>query len=123
MVQETNRISPVAPPAATPASADHPTPWRYRDYLQHRALTVGDLCGPRLSGLACSQAVVGAARRNTEGGLVMLSRASKSALVLQGLMTSQAFDDFEVALARRVGVELVYQNQDARIYRIEPTRV
>ena len=81
-------------------------------------------CAGRASaGSTAANAVVGAARRNTEGGLVMLSRASKSALVLQGLMTSQAFDDFEVALARRVGVELVYQNQDARIYRIEPTRV
>ena len=122
-VQATQRLYQVAPPDATLISGAHPTPWRYRDYLEHRALTVGDLCGPRLSGADCSSAVVGAARRNTEGGLVMLSRASKSALVLQGLMTSQAFDDFEVALARRVGVELVYQNQDARIYRIEPTRV
>ncbi len=122
-VQATQKLYAIVPPDATLISGAHPTPWRYRDYLQHRALTVGDLCGPRLSGLDCSNAVVGAARRNTEGALVMLSRSSKSALVLQGLMSSQAFDDFEVALARRVGVELVYQNTDARIYRIEPSRV
>jgi len=122
-VQATQKLYAITPPDAILISGAHPTPWRYRDYLQHRALTVGDLCGPRLSGVDCSNAVVGAARRNTEGGLVMLSRASKSSLVLQGLMSSQAFDDFEVALARRVGVELVYQNADARIYRIEPTRV
>jgi hypothetical protein len=122
-VQATQKLYAIVTPDATLISGAHPTPWRYRDYLKHRALTVGDLCGPRLSGVECSNTVIGAARRNTEGGLVMLSRASKSALVLQGLMTSRAFDDFEVALARRVGVELVYQNPDARIYRIEPTRV
>jgi hypothetical protein len=122
-IQATQRLYAIVPANAILISGAHPTPWRYRDYLQHRALTVGDLCGPRLSGVECSNAVVGAARRNTQGALVMLSRASKSSLVLQGLMTSQAFDDFEVALARRVGVELVYQNADARIYRIEPSRV
>ena len=49
-VQATQKLYAIVPPDATLISGAHPTPWRYRDYLQHRALTVGDLCGPRLSG-------------------------------------------------------------------------
>jgi hypothetical protein len=98
--------------------AAHPTPWRYREYENHRSRTIEDVCGPLPDPAACSQLVVGAAKRN---GVLMMSRSGKAAMVMQGAMTADGLDRLEQQIMRRPGVVLMYQNADARIYRIGPT--
>ncbi len=49
-----------------------------------------------------------------------MSRPGDAALVMQGAMTADGLDRLEQQIGHQAGVVLVYQNTDARIYRIGP---
>ena len=110
----------LAPPDAAIISGAHPTPWRHRKYLDHKYRTVRDLCSANHEPNACGQAVYAYARHNPGGALILLNRASKASMVMQGVLTAGSFDEFEQWLGHVDTVHLVYENTDARIYRIDP---
>jgi len=121
-VEATASLYELGPPDAMLIAGNHPTPWRYREYEQHRHRTIQDVCGPVLDAAGCAPIVHAAGRHYPSGAMLMLNRAAKSSLVMQGVMTSQEIDGLEASLVRLSGVFLVFENQDARIYRIEPNR-
>lgn len=121
-IDATKRLYDLGPANAMLIAAGHPTPWRYREYEQHRYRTVQDICEPAVDERDCAQLVHASARRELRGAMVMLNRAAKSSLIMQGVMSSAEIDGTEASLARLPGVSLVFENEDARIYRIEPYR-
>jgi hypothetical protein len=110
----------LAPEGASIISGAHPTPWRHREYLEHKYRTVRDLCNADHEPNACGEAVYAYARHNPNGALILLNRASKASMVMQGVLTAGSFDEFEQWLGHRDTIHLVYENPDARIYRIDP---
>jgi hypothetical protein len=105
----------IAPAGAILIASAHPTPWRYREYEDHRIRTLEAVCGPVPDLDACSVLVVAAAKHN---GILLMTRSGKAALEMQGNMTADGFDRLEQLIMHSPGVVLVYQNTDARIYRI-----
>jgi hypothetical protein len=122
-IDATKRLYELGPADAMLIAGGHPTPWRYREYEQHRYRTVHDICEPMPDAAAgCAQLVHASARREQSGAMVLLNRAARSSLVMQGAMSSTVIDGMEASLARLPGVSLVFENEEARIYRIEPYR-
>jgi hypothetical protein len=107
----------LAPAGSILIASAHPTPWRYREYEDHRSRTIEDACGPVPDPDECSVLLVAAAKRD---GILLMNRSGEAALVMQGAMTAAGFDRLEEQIRHRPGVVLMYQNTDARIYRIGP---
>jgi hypothetical protein len=108
----------IAPAGSVLIASGHPTPWRYREYETHRVRTLEATCGPMPDPGDCSVLVVAAAKRN---GVLLMSRSGKAALVMEGTITADGYDRLEQQITDRPGVVLVYQNTDARVYRIGPS--
>jgi len=119
-ITASQKMYELAPKGATLISGANPTAWRYQEYLDHKYRTVKDLCILDLEPNACGEAVYAYARRNPAGAILLLNRAAKSSLVMQGVVTVGSFQEFEQWLGHRDAIHLVYQNPDARIYRIDP---
>ena len=117
-LEASGKMYELAPADAILITSSHPTPWRYREYEDHRSRTIEDACGPVPDPEECSLLVVAAAKRN---GILLMSRSGEAALVMQGAMTAAGFDRLEQQIRQRPGVVLMYQNTDARIYRIGPS--
>ena len=111
-------VDRLAPQGSAIISAAHPTPWRSDDYLGHRYRTVEDLCPADLSAGTCGPIIYGYARHNSAGGYLMLLRSSEASLVVQGQITPEGFDELENWLNTQDGVNLVFSNSDARVYRV-----
>lgn len=107
----------IAPAGAILIAAANPTPWRYREYEAHRSRILEVVCGPKPDPDDCSRLVVAAAKHN---GILLMSRSGKAAMVMRGTMTADGFDRLEQQIRLRPGVVLMYQNTDARIYRLGP---
>ena len=116
-LEATAKMYEIAPDGALLIASAHPTPWRYREYEDHRSRTIEDICGPAPDPDGCSVLVVAAAKRN---GVLLMSRSGDAALVMQGAMTADGLDRLKQQIGHQAGVVLVYQNTDARIYRIGP---
>lgn len=113
-------VDHMAPPGSSIISADHPTPWRNQDYLEHRYRTIEDLCPADLSAETCGPLIYGYARHNAAGAYLLLLRSSESSLIIQGQTTATGLGELEDWLDTQVGVELAYSNADARVYRVGP---
>ncbi|MEW1812586.1 glycosyltransferase [Pseudarthrobacter phenanthrenivorans] len=113
-------VGRLAPPGAAIISAAHPTPWRSQDYLGHRYRTIEDLCPSDLTAGTCGPLIYAYARHNNSGAYLLLLRSSESSLVAQGQTTTQGFDELENWLKAHDGVNLVFNNDDARIYKVGP---
>lgn len=109
----------LAPDDAVLIAGAHPTPWRHRDYTDHRHTTLTDLCEPGLA-VTCDALVRKSASENPGGAMVLLSRGNLASIRMQGDATTQAFEAFERRLASAAGVRLVFRNEDVRIYRMLP---
>ncbi|MHC6229014.1 glycosyltransferase [Arthrobacter sp. MMS24-T111] len=119
-IDAVSMVDRIAPQGAAIISAAHPTPWRSADYLGHRYRTVEDLCPSDLSARTCGPLIYGYARHNSGGGYLLLLRSSATSLIVQGQTTTQAFDELENWLSDQNGVDLVFSNSDARVYRVGP---
>ena len=114
-------VEKMAPPDSAVISAAHPTPWRDDAYLDHHYRTIEDLCQQDLTTATCAPTVYDYARRNPAGAYLVLMRSAEASLVVQGDTTTEGFAEMEEWLSTQDGVELVFQNADARVYRvIEP---
>ncbi|MDQ0620654.1 glycosyltransferase [Arthrobacter globiformis] len=110
----------LAPPGSAIISAAHPTPWRSEAYLDHRSRTIDDLCRSDLSTARCGPLVYDYARRSAAGAVLLITRSSEASLVLQGVRGAGGFSELEKWLGAQNGVELVFSNVDARVYRVTP---
>jgi hypothetical protein len=110
----------LAPPGSTLVSAAHPTPWRSESYLEHRYRTMDDLCREDLSTATCGPIVYNYARRNAAGAHLLFMRSSEASVVLQGDNSAGEFTELEEWFSMQNGVELVFNNVDARVYRVAP---
>lgn len=113
-------IQRLAPPGSAIISAAHPTPWRSEAYLEHRYRTFDELCRSGLSTATCGPLIYEYARHNPAGGVLLLTRSSEASLVLQGKTSTPGFIELEQWLRAQDGVELVFTNVDARVYRVAP---
>jgi hypothetical protein len=116
----TQELYRLAPPGAAIISAAHPTPWRNQSYLEHRYRTMNDLCERVPDATACATAVHAYARHGTDGAMLLLNRASRNAMIMQGIMTPDSYRAFEEKITSMKGTHLLYANPDAAIYRIDP---
>lgn len=119
-ITASQKMYQLAPKGAAIISGAHPTPWRSREYLGHKYRTVKDLCQLDHEANACGEVVYAYARRNPAGAVLLMNRAAKSSMVMQGVLTPGTFEEFEQWLGHRDTIHLVYKNPDARIYRIDP---
>lgn len=110
----------LAPPGSAIISAAHPTPWRSVGYLDNRYRTMEELCRSELRTGACGQLVYDYARHNPAGALVLFTPSAEASLVLRGYSSERSLADMERWLSSQHGVKLVYSNDDARAYRVEP---
>jgi hypothetical protein len=113
-------VQRLAPPGSAIISAAHPTPWRSEAYLEHRYRTIDDLCRSDLSTGKCGPVVYDYALKNSAGAVVLLTRSSEASLVLQGVSSERGFAELEEWFSVQDGVELVFSNADARVYRVTP---
>lgn len=119
-ITASQKLYQLAPTGAAIISGTNPTPWRSREYLGHKYRTVKDLCQLDHEANACGEVVYAYARRNPAGAVLLMNRAAKSSMVMQGVLTPGTFEKFEQWLGHRDTIHLVYKNPDARIYRIDP---
>jgi len=110
----------LAPPGSMMISASTPTPWRSEAYLEHRYRTIDFMCKSDLSTPTCGPLVYENARDNAAGAVVLLTRSSEASLVVRGVSNEGNFDELEAWLTAQEGVELVFSNVDARVYRVTP---
>ncbi|MCO4253040.1 glycosyltransferase [Pseudarthrobacter raffinosi] len=113
-------VKRLAPPGSMIISASTPTPWRSEAYLEHRYRTIDFMCKSDLSTATCGPLVYEDARDNPAGAVVLLTRSSEASLVLRGVSSEGSFDELEAWLSAQDGVELVFSNVDARVYRVTP---
>jgi hypothetical protein len=111
-------VEKMAPHGAAIISAAHPTPWRSDAYLEHRYRTMDDLCRRNLSAASCGPIFYNYGRHNPAGAYVLLMRSTEASLELQGQTTERNSAQMEDWLKSQPGVELVFSNADARIYRL-----
>ncbi len=110
----------LAPPGSAVISAAHPTPWRTESYLEHRYRTMDDLCREDLSPATCGPIVYNYAQHNPAGAHLLFMRSSEASVVLQGDNTVDDYTKLEEWFSMQDGVELVFNNVDARVYRVAP---
>lgn len=111
-------VERLAPHGAAIISAAHPTPWRSDAYLEHRYRTMDDLCRRDFAAATCGPIFYNYARHSPAGGFVLLMRSTEASLELQGQSTPGNYAELEDWLKAQDGVELVFSNADARIYRL-----
>ena len=111
-------VERMAPHGAAIISAAHPTPWRSDAYLEHRYRTMDDLCRRNLSAASCGPIFYNYGRHNPAGAFVLLMRSTEASLELQGQTTERNSAQMEDWLRSQPGVQLVFSNADARIYRL-----
>jgi hypothetical protein len=114
------KLYQLAPDDAAIISGAHPTPWRNKEYHEHKYRTVRDLCKANHEANACGEAVYAYARHEPGGAMLLMNRASQMSMVLQGVLTPGTYQEFEQWLGHVPTIHLVYENPDARIYRIDP---
>jgi uncharacterized membrane protein YhaH (DUF805 family) len=108
----------LAPDGATVIAAAHPTPWSNREYVERNHRTIKDLCRTATGPHACAVLIHEYALHHRGGALVLMNRASQASLVMTGVLAPGSFEQYERGLRELPGTTLVYENPDARIYRI-----
>ncbi len=107
-----------APADAVLISAAHPTPWRNEHYTDFRYTTFQEVCRAAPSAGSCADAVLDRIAAGGRGGMVLVLRSGENALRMQGLMAPEDLVSIEASLLSTPGVELVYENADARLYSV-----
>jgi hypothetical protein len=110
-----------APTNALLISGAHPTPWRYRSYVEFRHDTITDLCeNVPNDAPACLALIRGRALRNPEGALVMLNRANRESLRMQGELPALTFEALAEMFSESPDARLIYRNRDVLIFQYPP---
>ena len=111
----------LAPDGALMVSAAHPTPWRSKEYLEHKATTLQDICKTALDASECYAILRGRAWETGPAGVVLVvTRANKNSIELQGLLPPTMVGGVvERVLQDPAGAE-IYTNADVSVYLLSP---
>jgi hypothetical protein len=121
-VRAVSALDRLAPPGSVIVAGASSTPWASQDYATFTRRTVQSVCYANFRPKACAESLHELAYHEAaHGGItLMLIRANRAALEVQGQMDARQFRKFQVAVRDLPGTVLVYVNRDARIYHLAP---
>lgn len=118
-VRGVEQLYSLAPPGAELIAAAKSTPWKYRDYTTYRYTTFTEVCRTPLRARPCFAAVRAIAHSKQLPTFVVVTRAEREALRLQGDGSYTTVRRMEQAMAAQ-RFRLAYRNPDVRIYEYTP---
>jgi hypothetical protein len=114
----------VAPRGSLLLAATPDLPWKFQDYVSYEYRTVGSLKSNRGSGNGdLVKPVLGIMRQHRRpGAYFIITRSNRADAEARGILPPESLDRLEQALRRSPTVQLIYANQDAKIYALRPRR-
>jgi hypothetical protein len=114
----------VAPRGSLLLAATPDLPWKFQDYVSYEYRTVGSLKSNRGSGNGdLVKPVLGIMRQHQRpGAYFIITRSNRADAEARGTLPPESLDRLEQALRRSPTVQLIYANQDAKIYALRPRR-
>jgi hypothetical protein len=108
----------IAPPGSLLLAATPDLPWKFQDYASYDYRTVASLKSSSESrGGDLVKPVLGIMRQyRRPGAYFIVTRSNRADTEARGILPPGSLDRLEQALRRSSTVQLVYANQDARIY-------
>jgi hypothetical protein len=98
-------------------------PWKFQGYADYKYRTVLNLKSPSSGDANLYRPVIGAMRASRRPGAYLIITRSQLAYVQAfGALHPGSLTRLELALRRSPAINLVYQNQDARIYAFQAAR-
>lgn len=120
-VAATAALYRIAAPEELLLAGDHPTPWGYRDYDEHRRRTLTEVCLPGHDAATCHRLLRELVHEHGGEGLLLLTRANRASVRMQGDMLPSTLADLQRRIRASAGSSLLFTNRDARIYRLTTT--
>jgi hypothetical protein len=109
----------VAPRGSLLLAATPDLPWKFQDYVSYDYRTVGSLKGGGNGELV--KPVLSIMRQHRrQGAYFIITRSTRADAEARGILPPGSLDRLEQALRRAPGMQLIYANQDARIYALRP---
>jgi hypothetical protein len=114
----------VAPPGSLLLAATPDLPWKSQSYVSYEYRTVGSLkSNPHTGNGDLVKPVLGIMRQyRRPGAYFIITRSNRADAEARGILPPESLDRLEWALRRSPSVQLIYANQDARIYALRPRR-
>jgi hypothetical protein len=114
----------VAPRGSLLLAATPDLPWKFQDYVSYDYRTVGSLKSSRGGGNGeLVKPVLSIMRQHRRpGAYFIITRSNRADAEARGILPPGSLDRLEQALRRSPGMQLIYANQDARIYALRPGR-
>lgn len=120
-VAAVQQLHDLTPPGGVMVAAASSTPWASSDYADFTRRTVQGVCREDFRRWSCATEIVDLARHEAPHGITLLFTTGHGAsLELQGILSAEDFAGLELALARQPGATKLFENSDARIYRLDP---
>lgn len=112
----------VAPRGSLLLAATPDLPWKFQDYVSYDYRTVGSLKSSRGGGNGeLVKPVLSIMRQHRRpGAYFIITRSNRADAEARGILPPGSLDRLEQALRRAPGMQLIYANQDARIYALRP---
>jgi hypothetical protein len=112
----------VAPRGSLLLAATPDLPWKFQDYVSYDYRTVGSLKSSRGGGNGeLVKPVLSIMRQHRRpGAYFIITRSNRADAEARGILPPGSLDRLEQALRRSPGMQLIYANQDARIYALRP---
>ena len=121
-MQAVEELYDVAEPGSVIVAGATSTPWASQDYERYTRRSVQQVCAADLTPGPCAGALHDlAVHEASMGGItLLLTRGNQASLEMQGQMTDRQFARFETKIRSLFGTELVFANDEARIYHLAP---
>jgi len=114
----------IAPPGSLLLAATPDLPWKFQDYTSYQYRTVGSLkSSPKGDNGDLVKPVLAIMRQHQRpGAYFIITRSNRADAEARGIVPPESLDRLEQALRKSPTVQLIYANQDARIYALRPER-
>jgi hypothetical protein len=112
----------IAPPGSLLLAATPDLPWKFQNYVNYEYRTVGSLkSNPHTDNGDLMKPVLDIMRQyRRPGAYFIITRSNRADAEARGILPAESLDRLERALRRSPAVQLIYANQDARIYALRP---
>jgi 4-amino-4-deoxy-L-arabinose transferase-like glycosyltransferase len=109
----------IAPPGSLLLAATADLPWKFQDYAKYEYRIVPNL--PNSANGDLVKPVLGIMRQHRQqGAYLILTRSQRADTEARSILPPGSLDRLERTLRRSSSVQLIYANQDARIYTLRP---
>jgi hypothetical protein len=109
----------IAPPGSLLLAATPDLPWKFQDYASYEYRTVPNL--PNSGNGDLVEPVLGIMRQHRQpGAYLIVTRSQRADTEARSILPPGSLHRLERTLSRSPSVQLVYANQDARIYTLRP---